>query len=203
MLKLTKWFAVIGAMIMIGAQGCVDAQQSAVATAPATPSSVYDFTVLSNEGKPVDLSAYKGKVLIIVNTASLCGNTPQYASLEALYQKYKHAGLRILAFPEDDFANQEPGDNASIRQFCTSKYHVTFDLFSKIDVIGPNQAPLYKFLTDPSTDPKFAGPIEWNFAKFLIDRNGNIVDRFQAGHDPLKNSDVVQAIETQLAAKPA
>jgi glutathione peroxidase len=165
-----------------------------------TEPSIYDFTVDSIDGKPVKLSSFKGKVLLVVNTASLCGNTPQYASLEALYEKYKHQGLRILAFPENDFHQQEPGDNSSIKEFCTSKYHVSFNLFSKIDVIGDNQAPLYKYLTDSSTDPQFAGPIEWNFAKFLISRDGKIVNRFQAGHDP-KNTDVVSAIETQLATK--
>jgi len=161
---------------------------------------IYSFSAETLGGETVSMENYQGKVLLIVNTASLCGNTPQYASLEALYEKYKGKGLRILGFPEDDFANQEPGNNAQIKQFCTAKYNVQFDMFSKIDVKGDTQAPLYKYLTDPSTDPKFAGPIEWNFAKFLVSRDGQIVGRFQAGHDP-KNADVVAAIEQQLAAK--
>jgi len=183
-------FLALGA-IAFGAISVVKADSS-------KPVSVYSFKVASIDGKTVPLSEYKGKVLLIVNTASLCGNTPQYASLQKLYETYSSKGLRILAFPEDDFANQEPGNNSQIKQFCTSKFHVTFDLFSKIDVNGSNQAPLYKYLTDPATDPAFGKPIEWNFAKFLIDRDGNIVNRFPAGHDPL-SPDVVSAIESALS----
>ena len=165
--------------------------------APAKPQTVLDFTVKDIDGKRVPLSRYKGKVLLIVNTASLCGNTPQYASLESLYQKYKSQGLRILAFPADDFAHQEPGTNGQILQFCTSKYHTSFDLFSKISVKAPDQAPLYTFLTDKATDPKFGGDIEWNFAKFLTDRKGNVIARIPAGHDPL-SPDTVAQIEAAL-----
>ena len=158
-----------------------------------------NFTVTNIDGKRVALNEYKGDVVLIVNTASLCGNTPQYASLEKLYETYKSKGFRILAFPENNFMNQEPGNNASIKTFCTGKYKTSFDLFSKLSVKGPDQAPLYKYLTDKSTDPKFGGDIEWNFAKFLIGRDGQIVDRFPAGHDPL-SADVVAAIQAQLAA---
>ena len=105
------------------------------------PTSVYDFTVTSIDGTSVPLSTYKGDVLLIVNTASLCGNTPQYKPLEAIYEKYKSKGFRILAFPANNFAHQEPGDNPSIKEFCTGKYHVSFDLFSKISVAGDDQAP--------------------------------------------------------------
>lgn len=166
-------------------------------TAPAKPQTVLDFTVKNIDGKSVPLSRYKGKVLLIVNTASLCGNTPQYASLESLYQKYQSRGLRILAFPADDFAHQEPGTNSQILQFCTSKYHTSFDLFSKISVKAPGQAPLYTFLTDKATDPKFGGDIEWNFAKFLTDRQGHVMARIPAGHDPL-SPDTVAQIEAAL-----
>jgi glutathione peroxidase len=197
---LTKKFAAVCAIVIAGVCSMGSTSTGRADEHMNTEPSIYDFTVDSIDGKPVKLSSFKGKVLLVVNTASLCGNTPQYASLEALYEKYKHQGLRILAFPENDFHQQEPGDNSSIKEFCTSKYHVSFNLFSKIDVIGDNQAPLYKYLTDSSTDPQFAGPIEWNFAKFLISRDGKIVNRFQAGHDP-KNTDVVSAIETQLATK--
>lgn len=169
--------------------------------APAAPKGVLSYTVQDIDGKNVPLSHYKGKVLMIVNTASLCGNTPQYASLEKLYEKYKGQGLRILAFPANDFGQQEPGANGEIRQFCTGKYKTTFDLFSKISVKTPNQAPLYTFLTSKDTDPQFGGDIEWNFAKFLIGRNGQVVGRFPAGHDPL-SADVVTAVETELK-KPA
>ena len=169
--------------------------------APTKPAGVLSYTVRNIDGRSVPLSRYKGKVLLIVNTASLCGNTPQYASLEALNRKYKASGLRILAFPANDFGQQEPGTNGEIRQFCTAKYNATFDLFSKVSVKAPNQAPLYTFLTSKATDPKFGGDIEWNFAKFLVDRKGQVVGRFQAGHDPL-SPDVVGALEAELK-KPA
>lgn len=165
------------------------------------PTSVYDFTVTSIDGTSVPLSTYKGDVLLIVNTASLCGNTPQYKPLEAIYEKYKSKGFRILAFPANNFAHQEPGDNPSIKEFCTGKYHVSFDLFSKISVAGDDQAPLYTYLTSFTTDPAFGGPIEWNFAKFLIARDGTIVNRFKASHYP-DQPDVTSAIEAELA-KPA
>ena len=161
---------------------------------------VYSFTATTIDGKPAPLSAYRGKVLLIVNTASLCGNTPQYASLEKLYSQYKDQGLRILAFPANNFGHQEPGDNPQIKQFCATTYHTSFDLFSKISVACDDQAPLYKYLTDPATDPKFSGPIEWNFAKFLIARNGQIVNRFPAHHDPL-SADVVAALQAELAKR--
>jgi glutathione peroxidase len=165
--------------------------------APAHATSVYDFTVHDIDGNVVKLSHYKGDVLLIVNTASLCGNTPQYASLEKLYETYKDQGLRILAFPENDFMSQEPGSNGQIKTFCTGKYNTTFSLFEKIDVKGPNQAPLYKFLTSADTDPKFAGDIEWNFAKFIVARDGKIVGRVKAGTNPL-TPEVVQQIEAAL-----
>ena len=165
------------------------------------PKGVLSYTVPDIAGKPVPLSHYSGKVVMIVNTASLCGNTPQYKSLEALYEKYQSKGLRILAFPANDFAQQEPGSNANIRQFCTQKYQTSFDLFSKLSVKAPNQAPLYTFLTSKQTDPQFGGDIEWNFAKFLIGRSGKVVNRFPAGHDPL-SPDVIAAVESELN-KPA
>ena len=166
----------------------------------AAPTGVYSYTVKDIDGKSVPLSSYKGKVLMIVNTASLCGNTPQYAGLEKLYEKYKGKGLRILAFPANDFGKQEPGSNGEIHEFCTAKYNVTFDLFSKISVKQPDQAPLYAYLTDKTTDPKFGGDIEWNFAKFLVSRHGEVIDRFPAGHQP-ESEDVVAAVEAALAEK--
>ena len=173
------------------------APHSAAAKPTTKPTGVLSYTVQDINGKSVPLSRYAGKVLLIVNTASLCGNTPQYKSLEGLYEKYKGSGLRILAFPANNFAQQEPGSNAEIHQFCTAKYATTFDLFSKISVQAPNQAPLYTFLISKSTDPKFGGEIEWNFAKFLIDRSGKVVARFPAGHDPL-SADVVGAVEKAI-----
>ncbi len=166
--------------------------------APAAPKrGVLSYTVPDIAGRPVPLSRYAGKVLLIVNTASLCGNTPQYKSLEALYEKYRGRGLRILAFPANDFGQQEPGSNAEIHQFCTGKYQTSFDLFSKLSVKAPHQAPLYTFLTSKATNPQFGGDIEWNFAKFLVDKRGKVVARFPAGHDPL-SPDVITAVEIEL-----
>ena len=169
----------------------------AAQAAPASTGSILSYTVKDISGKEVPLSRYAGKVLLIVNTASLCGNTPQYKSLEALYEKYKGQGLRILAFPANDFGSQEPGSNAEIHQFCTRTYQVSFDLFSKLSVKAPHQAPLYTFLTSKESDPQFGGDIEWNFAKFLIARDGKVVNRFPAGHDPL-SPDVVAAVKAEL-----
>lgn len=157
------------------------------------------FIVKDIDGKTVNLGRYQGSVILLVNVASLCGNTPQYASLQKLYDKYKTKGLVVLGFPSNDFGKQEPGDNKEIKLFCTSKYKVTFPMFSKIDVKGDDQAPLYKFLTDKETDPKFAGDIEWNFAKFIINRKGEVVARIPAKTDPA-TGDVVATIEKQLKA---
>jgi glutathione peroxidase len=167
------------------------------AGAASQPSSVLDFTVKSNDGKSVDLSQYKGKVLLIVNTASKCGYTPQYEGLEKVYNTYKDKGFDILAFPANDFGHQEPGTNEQIREFCTSKYSVTFDLFEKIVVKGEGQAPLYQFLTSKSTDPQFAGPIKWNFTKFLISKDGKIVARYDSKVKP-EDKQVTDAIEGEL-----
>lgn len=188
-------FAAVGIVsLAVFAEGADAADKPA---APAAPKSVYDFTVKDINGKPVKLDRYKGKTLLIVNTASKCGNTPQYASLEKLYQKYKGQGLRILAFPANNFGQQEPGSDGQIKEFCTAQYKTTFDLFSKVDVKGANQVPLYKYLTSKETDPKFAGDVEWNFAKFLIGRDGKVINRFQAGADPL-TPDVEKTIVAAL-----
>lgn len=168
------------------------------ADGPPKPASVLDFKVPDIEGKPVDLANFKGQVLLIVNTASQCGNTPQYAGLEALYEKYRGQGFAVLAFPANEFGHQEPGSNGEIRQFCTSRYNVSFPLFSKIVVKGPGIHPLYQFLTGPETNPKFAGDIGWNFDKFLVDRKGQVVARFKAGVKP-ESADVVKAVEAALA----
>lgn len=143
--------------------------------------SVYDFTVKTIDGKDKSLSDYKGKVLLIVNTASLCGFTPQYKDLEAIYQQFKDKGFEVLAFPANNFKNQEPSGNEEIKKFCELKYKTTFPLFSKISVKGEDQAPLYKYLT---TQSGFNGDITWNFNKFLIDRNGNVVARFDSRQKP-------------------
>ena len=160
-------------------------------------SSIYDFTLNSITGQPVPLSQYKGKVVLVVNVASKCGFTPQYKGLEAVYKKYESKGLVILGFPANNFGSQEPGTNSEIQSFCSRNYSVTFPMFSKISVLGSDQAPLYQYLTSKKTDPAFAGDIGWNFTKFLIDRNGKIVSRFDSAIEP-ESSEVTKAIETAL-----
>jgi len=162
------------------------------------PASVLDFQVKDIDGKNVDLSKYKGEVLLVVNTASQCGYTPQYQGLEAVYEKYKAKGFEVLAFPANEFGQQEPGTDAEIKSFCSSRYKVTFPLFAKIVVKGKGIHPLYGFLTGRETDPKFAGPIPWNFAKFLVDRKGEVIARFEPGDEP-EAEKVTAAIEAALA----
>lgn len=176
------------------------------ATVPASAkdaeplSGVLSFTMKDIDGKDVPLSKYKGKVLILVNVASRCGNTPQYKPLEALYEKYKAQGFEVLGFPANNFGAQEPGTNGEIRLFCTSTYNVSFPMFSKISVKGTDIDPLYKFLTSKSTNPQFGGDVEWNFAKFIIGRNGEVVARFAPGLLP-DRPEVVSVIEAELAKK--
>ncbi len=170
----------------------------AFAVSPVTEKSVLDFTMKDIDGKDVPLSTYKGKVVLIVNVASRCGFTPQYEGLELLYQKYKDKGLVILGFPANNFLSQEPGTDQEIKSFCSAKYGVTFDMFSKISVRGKDKHPLYRFLTEKETDPKFSGEIQWNFQKFLVGRNGELVARFAPNVEPL-SADVVQAVEQALA----
>ena len=164
------------------------------------PTSVLDFHVKDIEGKDVDLASYKGKVLLIVNTASQCGLTPQYKDLEAMYEKYKDQGLEILAFPANEFGKQEPGTNEQIKEFCSTKYKVSFPLFSKVVVKGKGIDPLFDFLTSESTNPKFAGVIKWNFNKFLVDRKGEVIARFEPKKDNWSEP-VVSAIEKALTEK--
>jgi glutathione peroxidase len=166
-----------------------------------TATSPLDFTMRDIDGKQTPLSKYKGKVVLIVNVASKCGFTPQYEQLQDLHEKYAEKGLAVLGFPANDFRKQEPGTNEQIKQFCTKRFGVTFDMFSKIVVKGDGQCELYKFLTSPRTNPDFAGPIKWNFTKFLIGRDGKTVARFEPRTRP-DDPDVIQAIEKALAAEP-
>jgi glutathione peroxidase len=147
------------------------------------------------DGKPVDLAAYKGKVVLVVNVASRCGYTGQYAGLQKLYDSQKDKGLVILGFPANDFGAQEPGSDAQIAEFCSAKYGVTFPMFAKITVKGPDKAPLYKSLTE-AADPK--GEVSWNFEKFLIGKDGAVIGRFKSGVAP-DDAKLVQAIEAALA----
>jgi glutathione peroxidase len=168
------------------------------ATANVAP--VWQFTAKDIEGKTVNLGRYQGQVALIVNVASKCGNTPQYADMEALYEKYKEQGLVVLGFPANEFGAQEPGTNAEIKEFCEATYKVKFPMFSKIVVKGEGQDPLYKFLTNKETNPKFGGDIEWNFAKFLVNRKGEIIARIPARTKPT-NPETVALIEKALAEK--
>ncbi len=169
-------------------------------TQPSSVPPVLNFTMKSLDGKDVNLSQYQGKVLLIVNVASKCGNTPQYAPLEALYNKYSAQGFMVLGFPSNDFGHQEPGTDVQISEFCTKNYGVTFDMFSKVDVKGPDQCDLYKLLTSPDTDKPFAGDITWNFEKFLNQPRvmEKIVARFTPKTQPM-SPQVVSAIEAELA----
>jgi glutathione peroxidase len=143
--------------------------------------SIYDISALSLQGKETSLSEFKDKTILIVNTASKCGLTPQFEGLEKLYESYKDRGLVILGFPSNQFANQEPGDEKSIAEGCVLNYGVTFPMFSKIEVNGPNTHPLYQFLKK-----EFKGDIKWNFTKFLVDKSGTVVKRFSPMTKPAK-----------------
>ena len=169
-------------------------------TEPTSEKSVYEFKMKNIDGQDVKLDAFKGKVVMIVNVASKCGYTPQYEGLEALYEKNKDRGFVILGFPANNFMGQEPGTEAEIKEFCSSKYHVTFPMFAKISVKGKDQHPLYNYLTNKATDPEFAGDISWNFNKFVVDRNGKIVARFSSNDTP-ESEAVTSAIEKYLAQK--
>ena len=192
-------FAAIGLLAVVGGTGKSD-EKSGEKKVPA----VLNFKMKRLDGKPGDLSAYQGKVVLIVNVASQCGLTPQYEQLEALHEKFAEKGLAVLGFPANEFGSQEPGTDGEIATFCKDNYKVKFDMFSKVVVKpakdGPEPCPLYKFLTSKETDPKFSGEISWNFEKFLIGRNGEIVARFAPRVKP-DSEEVTKAIETELAKK--
>ncbi|OGV82974.1 MAG: glutathione peroxidase [Lentisphaerae bacterium RIFOXYB12_FULL_65_16] len=163
---------------------------------------IYDFTMKDIDGKDVSLSDFKGKVLLLVNVASKCGFTGQYAGLEALYKAYAARGFVVLGFPANDFLWQEPGTEAEIKSFCTLNYGVTFPMFAKISVKGKDIHPLYAFLTAKETNPNFDGAISWNFNKFLIGRDGAIAGRFGSRTKP-DDKDLVAAVEKALEAPAA
>jgi glutathione peroxidase len=183
------------ALVVAVSAAIVSAQDS-----PKKPSSVLDFRVKDIDGKDIDLAKYKGKVLLIVNTASQCGNTPQYKDLQAIYEKYKDQGFEVLAFPANEFGSQEPGDNQQIKEFCATNYKVSFPLFSKIVVKGEGIHPLYAFLTSEETNPKFGGTIGWNFAKFLVNRKGEVIGRFEPKESP-SSEKITGQVEQALTAK--
>ncbi|MDP4115684.1 MAG: glutathione peroxidase [Bacteroidota bacterium] len=156
---------------------------------------INNIIVLDMDKKEINLDVYKGKVLLIVNVASKCGYTKQYAGLQQLYDKYKERGFEILAFPCNDFGGQEPGSNEEILEFCTTRFDVKFKLFDKISVLGNNKIPLYKILTDnPVTG---TSDVKWNFEKFLIDKSGRIVNRYRSNIEPM-SAEITSAVEKEL-----
>jgi glutathione peroxidase len=162
--------------------------------------SVLDFRLDDIRGQETSLSDFRGKVLLLVNTASKCGLTPQYKALEAVYQRYKDQGLVILGFPANNFLGQEPGSEKEIAEFCQINYGVSFPMFAKISVRGRKIHPLYKFLVEKETNPGFAGKIGWNFTKFLVNRQGQVVARFEPRKVP-DDPEVIAAIERALQEK--
>ena len=171
-----------------------------MSSAAFAASSVHEFTMDAINGTPTPLASFKGKVLLVVNVASQCGYTYQYEGLQALYMKYKDQGLVVAGFPANNFGAQEPGSNAEIGAFCKSKFGVTFPMFSKISVKGSDKAPLYQFLTDKNADPKTGGEIPWNFTKYLVDRDGKVLARFDAPVEP-ESKELTSAIEAALKNK--
>jgi glutathione peroxidase len=164
----------------------------------ARAQSLYEIPVKDIDGKAATLAPYQGRVLLVVNVASECGYTPQYAGLQAAFEKYQARGLTVLGFPCNQFGEQEPGTNAEIKKFCTTTFHVTFPLFDKIEVNGPKRHPLYDALAGKGSP--FTGDIGWNFTKFLVGRDGRILRRFDSAIEP-DSAEVTKAIEAALAAK--
>ena len=160
----------------------------------AGTNSPLQFTMTDIDGRMVDLAQYRGKVVLIVNTASKCGLTPQYEALQAIHERYSDRGFTVLAFPANNFNNQEPGTDEEIKSFCTLNYNVSFPLFSKISVKGDDIHPLYQYLTSKDTNPGFDGEISWNFTKFLVNRHGRVVARFEPRTKP-DSEEVTEAVE--------
>ena len=186
-------------LIAITALGCKPSYNGGVSTVEAAEllspqAPVFKFIMNDIDGHPVNLERFQGKVVMIVNTASFCGNTPQYGGLQTLYEQYRDQGFEILAFPANNFGQQEPGTSEEIKSFCYTKYALEFPLFEKISVKGDNTHPLYRYLTERSP---FPGEIEWNFQKFLVNRTGEVIARYRPGLKPL-SPQIVQDIEKAL-----
>jgi glutathione peroxidase len=159
---------------------------------------IYDLTASTIDGAARSLADYRGRPMLIVNVASECGLTPQYAGLEQLHEQYAARGLAILGFPANEFGAQEPGTNDQIKSFCTTRFGVKFDMFAKVKVKGAGLHPIFEFLTSPETDPAFSGDIKWNFNKFLVGKDGAVLARFEPTVEPT-SPEVTQAIEKALA----
>lgn len=202
-MKASRLFASI---LVVGALGltltaCTSAAASRATavnttqTPTSNASSIYDFTMKDIDGKDVPLSNFKGKVLMVVNVATFCGNTPQYAALEKLYEDNKDKGFVVLGFPANEFGQQEPGSNAEIKNFCTSKYNVSFPMFSKIKVKGDGIHPLYQWLV---ANAPYHDDVEWNFGKFLVGRDGKVINRFNPSVKP-DDVSITKALDSALA----
>lgn len=165
-------------------------------TVDKTTDSVHDFELNNIDGEKISLNKFKGNVILIVNTASECGYTPQYEGLQALYDNYKDKGLVVLGFPANNFGGQEPGTNKQIKKFCTVNYGVNFPMFSKISVKGNDMHPLFRYLTEQD-NPDFKGDINWNFEKFLVDKKGNLIRRFRSPVKP-QSDEIIKAIDQAL-----
>jgi glutathione peroxidase len=196
---------VVAAAGMLASAGCGgEREQTNVGFEPQQPAAqsagtsggIIDHTVESLTGETVDLGSFRGRPMLIVNTASKCGYTPQYAGLQELWERYGEGNLAVIGFPSNDFANQEPGTAEEIGNFCRLNYGVTFPMMAKVHTKGPNQAPVYTTLTTESSD-EFQGEIRWNFTKFLVDQEGRVVARFEPGVDPL-DDEVIAAIDALL-----
>lgn len=194
---MTKWSTLLLAGVVAAA---VTSAQAADKEKETAKPAALNFTMKSITGQDVNLADYKGKVLLVVNVASKCGLTPQYEELEALHEKYSDKGLAVLGFPSNQFGKQEPGSDAEIAEFCAATYKVKFPMFSKIDVNGERAAPLYKHLTAVETQPKGKGDITWNFEKFVIGKNGEVVARFAPRTKP-DSKEVMEVLEAELAKK--
>lgn len=195
-MKILALFVVLSLFLVL-ASAKVFAQAQNTPAASAGDKTVHSFAMKNIDGEDVSLSQYKGKVLLIVNTASKCGYTPQYAGLEKLYEQYKDRGFEILAFPANNFMSQEPGTDQEIKSFCLLKYKTTFPVFAKTSVKGGDINPLYQYLT---TQAGFNGPIKWNFNKFLVGPDGKVVARFDSGVEPM-SAELVAPLEKVLPQK--
>ncbi len=191
---MTRLILGLAAALVTSACSAADNKENAKVTGPL------ELKIAGIDGKELDLSQYKGKVVLFVNVASRCGFTDQYTDLQGLYEKYGKDGLVVIGVPANEFGAQEPGSNDDIKKFCTTKYKVTFPMTAKVVVKGEGITPLYQYLTSKDTNPKFGGDVGWNFEKFLVNRKGEVVGRFESGVEPMSDK-LVKAITKELEAK--
>jgi len=199
---MNKFLALLALVAIVMLPSCTNKSQAnqpetAMETATPTAASIYDFTVKDIDGKDVSLADFKGKVLVIVNVASKCGLTPQYAEIQAFYDKYKEKGVVVLGFPANNFAGQEPGSNEQIKTFCSTNYGVTFPMFAKVSVKGNDQHALYKWLTHKDQNGVVEAPVTWNFQKFVVNREGKVVSSFSP-QTTVTNAKFLEAIQSLL-----